>query len=665
MAIKKNGTKQKNKPVILVVDDQPENIELLEAYLVPQGYDVVKAVNGEEALETLSANKIDLILLDVTMPGMDGFEVTRRVRSDDKNHLLPKIIVAALQEREDLVKGIEAGCDDFLSKPVDKIELLARVQSLLKVKAYNDLASNYRKELEITQKSTDEALEYAESIINTVREPLIALDKDLRVVTASRSFYETFKVKPEETVGQLIYDLGNKQWDIPKLRELLETILPQKSTFDNYEVEHEFSTIGRRVMLLNARQIQRLLGKERIILLAIEDVTERKKIEGALQTLEDKYHLLMEKALVISEETLHLVVEALIVGITVTDLQGTILQTNKAFVLLHGFRSKEEVIGRNILELINIIDHKKAQENMNKLEMEGYFKDVEFTLLKVDGSSFSAELSAAAIKDKSGNTQSIVFLTKDIAERKQREQESEKFTAELKEKNTELERFTYTVSHDLKSPLVTIKTFLGYLAQDMAAADAGRIEKDMLFMNGAADKMGKLLGELLEMSRVGRVVNPPAEVAFKELAEEAERIVAGPILEGNVQVRLVDEPVTLHGDRSRLLEIWQNLVENAVKFMGDQPSPQIDIGLEHHDGETVFFVRDNGIGIDPKYHSKLFHIFEKFNPKTEGTGMGLAITKRIVELYQGRIWVEYKGEGQGSCFFFTLPGALSEKDKGE
>ena len=149
------------------------------------------------------------------------------------------------------------------------------------------------------------------------------------------------------------------------------------------------------------------------------------------------------------------------------------------------------------------------------------------------------------------------------------------------------------------------------------------------------------------------------------MAEEAERIVAGPILEGNVQVRLVDEPVTLHGDRSRLLEIWQNLVENAVKFMGDQPSPQIDIGLEHHDGETVFFVRDNGIGIDPKYHSKLFHIFEKFNPKTEGTGMGLAITKRIVELYQGRIWVESNGEGQGSCFFFTLPGALSEKDKGE
>jgi diguanylate cyclase (GGDEF)-like protein/PAS domain S-box-containing protein len=146
-----------------------------------------------------------------------------------------------------------------------------------------------RKELEVTKISEDAAREYAESIINTIREPLIALDHDLRVVTASRSFYVVFKVNPEETVGQLIYDLGNKQWDIPKLRELLETILPQKTTFDQYEVEHNFADIGRRIMLLNARQIQRVLGKELVILLAIEDITERKKTEAALQESEEKY----------------------------------------------------------------------------------------------------------------------------------------------------------------------------------------------------------------------------------------------------------------------------------------------------------------------------------------------------------------------------------------
>ena len=134
-----------------------------------------------------------------------------------------------------------------------------------------------------TERLAQDALNYSESIINTVREPLISLDKDLRVVSVSRSFYDVFKVKPEETVGQLIYDLGNKQWNIPKLRELLETILPEKTTFDNYEVEHDFVSIGRRIMLLNARQIERVLGKERIILLAIEDITERREIEKGLE----------------------------------------------------------------------------------------------------------------------------------------------------------------------------------------------------------------------------------------------------------------------------------------------------------------------------------------------------------------------------------------------
>jgi len=132
---------------------------------------------------------------------------------------------------------------------------------------------------------------YAESIINTIREPLIVLDQNLRVVAVSRSFYEFFKVKPEDTIGELIYNLGNKQWDIPRLRELLETILPQKTTFQDYEVEHDFATIGRRIMLLNARQIEQASGKELIILLAIEDITERKKSEEKINTMAYHDHL--------------------------------------------------------------------------------------------------------------------------------------------------------------------------------------------------------------------------------------------------------------------------------------------------------------------------------------------------------------------------------------
>ncbi len=131
----------------------------------------------------------------------------------------------------------------------------------------------------------DEVNEFAENIINTVRESLLVLDRELRVVKASRSFYNFFKVTSNETIGTLIYDLGNQQWNIPKLRELLEKILPEKTTFDNYEVEHNFSTIGKRIMILNARQIERAFGKEKIILLAIEDITDRKRSEIKIKKL--------------------------------------------------------------------------------------------------------------------------------------------------------------------------------------------------------------------------------------------------------------------------------------------------------------------------------------------------------------------------------------------
>ena len=151
----------KDKPVILVVDDQPQNIELLEAYLAPQGYKIIKAANGEEALGKLSGNPIDLILMDVMMPGMDGFEVVRKIRKDEATHLLPIILVTALKETEYRIEGIEVGCDDFISKPVDKLELLARVRSLLKVKDYNDLMSNYRKELESEVTNRTEQLSQA------------------------------------------------------------------------------------------------------------------------------------------------------------------------------------------------------------------------------------------------------------------------------------------------------------------------------------------------------------------------------------------------------------------------------------------------------------------------------------------------------------------------
>jgi PAS domain S-box-containing protein len=240
----------------------------------------------------------------------------------------------------------------------------------------------------------------------------------------------------------------------------------------------------------------------------------------------------------------------------------------------------------------------------------------------------------------------------DITERKRQEEE-------LREKNQELERLNYTVSHDLKSPLVTIKTFLGYLAQDMAKGDSARIEQDMMYMRTAAERMGSLLDDLFDLSRLGRTSNPPVDVEFRELAQEAVNLVAGRISQRGVRVALADDRVVLHGDRPRLLQIWQNLVDNAVKFMGDQAEPRIEVGVEGGSAkEKVFFVRDNGQGIDPRYREKIFGLFEQLDPGVEGTGIGLALVKRIVEQYGGALWMESEGPGKGTAFFFTLPDAM-------
>jgi len=245
----------------------------------------------------------------------------------------------------------------------------------------------------------------------------------------------------------------------------------------------------------------------------------------------------------------------------------------------------------------------------------------------------------------------------DITERKQREEE-------LRQKTEEMERFTYTISHDLKSPLVTVQTFLGYLQDDLRADNHERVRLDIGYISAAAERMGRLLDELLRMSRLGRVVNPPTRVAFQELVQGVVSAVAGRIAERGVQVDVSDTPLMLCGDRPRLEEIWQNLLDNAVKFMGDQPRPRVEVGSETGPDGTVFFVRDNGRGIDPRHQGRVFGLFERLDARGDGTGLGLALAKRVVELYGGRIWVESTGTGCGSCFRFTLPKALETDDTG-
>lgn len=229
----------------------------------------------------------------------------------------------------------------------------------------------------------------------------------------------------------------------------------------------------------------------------------------------------------------------------------------------------------------------------------------------------------------------------------------ERLIRELEVKNEELERFTYTASHDLKSPLITIRGFLGYLEQDARAGNFDRLDVDLRRISDATEKMHRLLNELLELSRVGRAASEKQDMPFEAIVAEALKRVEGQLKEKQVTVRVGSGFPSVFVDKERIIEVVQNLVDNAIKFMGDQKEPAIEIGFNIEDGRPIFFVRDNGIGIRKEFHKRIFGLFDKLNPDSEGTGVGLALVKRIVEVHGGAIWVDSQA-GAGATFYFTL-----------
>lgn len=243
----------------------------------------------------------------------------------------------------------------------------------------------------------------------------------------------------------------------------------------------------------------------------------------------------------------------------------------------------------------------------------------------------------------------------ELAERVRIEKEREEVIRELEKRNIELERFNYTVSHELKTPIVTIKGFLGSIQQDLEKEHYEKAGKDLVRISSATDQMHSTLSDLLELSRLAHIININQEVNLNMLVKDALNTVAGRIRPGEINVQIAPNLPKVKGDPARLREVFENLLENAAKYMEDQTSPMIEIGVRNQSGEQIIFVKDNGMGIEPQYHSKIFGLFEKLDPKIEGTGIGLALVKRIIETHGGRIWVESEGLGKGSMFCFTIP----------
>jgi DNA-binding response OmpR family regulator len=244
----------KDKSVILVVDDQPQNIELLEAYLVPQGYEIVKAASGEEALEKLVHNQIDLILLDIMMPKMSGIEVLKNLRADEKTKAIPVVMVTVLKETEDKVKALEAGCDDFISKPVDKVELLARVKSILKI-------SYYRRQLEEKEKF--------KAVVDKVSDGIAICAPDYLIKDCNEAILKYLNIADPANVNLVEKLFTNYSVSINK--EALMDLTIAHKTFDI--VRQKSETTEALYLEVNLNAIKNSAGELLSIVFILRDVT--------------------------------------------------------------------------------------------------------------------------------------------------------------------------------------------------------------------------------------------------------------------------------------------------------------------------------------------------------------------------------------------------------
>ena len=381
---------------ILLADDNADMRGYVRRLLSSQGYEVDAVADGEAALHAARARPPGLVLTDVMMPKLDGLGLVRELRNDPETRGVPIILVSARAGEESRVDGFGKGADDYLIKPFSARELLARVSARLELARVRGLA----------EQELRHARDYAEAIIHTTRGPLVILEADLRVHKANEAFYQTFNVPPAETEGRLIYELGDGQWNIPRLRELLKDVVPRNSFFDDFEVTHDFATIGRRVMLLNARKLSAIDGAPARVLLGIQDITEVLQYQTAVRESQTRYRALVEASAEI---------------VWTTDATGAVVDDSPSWRAFTG-QTYEQWKGLGWLDALHPEDRERISELWQRAVRERTPVAIAYRLRHVSGEWRWTAVRAVPVLHPDGSVREWVGMNNDITERKEAEE---------------------------------------------------------------------------------------------------------------------------------------------------------------------------------------------------------------------------------------------------
>ena len=625
---------------VLVVDDQPSNLRFLSKLLTAQGYQVYRAICGQLALNVAIAHCPDLILLDIRMPEMNGYEVCRRLKATAETEQIPVIFLSVLDEMNDKLQAFKVGGADYITKPFQVEEVLARIDKQVGLQKLQQQLKEQNYQLQQSQS-------LLASILNSSLDGVVAYSA-VRNSEGNIVDFQWLLINPaaEKFYGLLLNEIVGKNLltELSEVRnnglfDLYVSVVETGETVDQeFSYEHERDTI----VWLHIVAVKLNDG----LAVTFRNITDRKRAEIALRDSEERFRAIFEQAAV---------------GIAKTALSGQFMRVNPGFCQIVRY-AESELLQKNWQAITHPDDIEADTEYVRSL-LSGNIQtfSMEKRLVCKDEAVRWANVTVSAMRDANGTPQYLICAIEDISQRKLVQEllqasldTQTRYAQELTRSNAELEQFSYVASHDLQAPLSTIAGYAQLLEKRCHNQLDAQGNKFIRNIVNSCGRMQALIDDLLEYSRVGRSEKPFDVIDCNLVFEDACANLQLAIRQDRASVTRGDLP-RVKGDSFQLLQLFQNLIGNAIKYRSSE-APMVRVSASRQGDSWVFSVQDNGIGIAEQYHPRIFQLFQRLHSQKQysGTGIGLAICQRIVARHGGRLWVESE-PNRGSTFYFSIP----------
>jgi two-component system, chemotaxis family, CheB/CheR fusion protein len=627
------------------------------------------AIEAEPIL-TVGGNKIFLVifrrlennLATDLKPTVSKDEIVKQLQ--DELNSLKDDMRSILEEQEASVEELQSANEEVVSSNEELQSINEELEtSKEEVESTNEELMTINNELQLRNEQLAESYGYSQEIFDTIQEAVIVLDKDFRVRSANKTFYRIFKLKEEKTEGLIIFELGDRAWDIQPLRKFLYEVITNHSSYYGFEVEHHFPHIGEKTLLLNARRVTQTAHRKQLILLAIEDITVHRRAQRMLEEREMWFRNMADNAPVM-------------IWLAGLDKRRNFL--NKTWLEFTGYQ-QPSANGETWKEAIHPNDRQTYESIYDSSFKQRETFQVEYRLRRHDGEyrwvldiakpSFSPEKVFLGYIGSSTELHNKKLQQEELEQSvAQRTRDLEEINKELQRSNSELQQFAYVASHDLQEPLRKIMTFLDRLERDKKSlSDQGKSYLDKI--NESSKRMTRLIDDLLDYSRISRATGKYVKTDLNKILEDVMQDFDLTINQKKANIKIGKLP-TLFAIPLQMEQLFHNLLSNAVKFTRENIPPEITIACRMLKPEEVrkrpalskentyaqITIKDNGIGFPPEFADQIFIIFQRLNDKKlyPGTGIGLALCSRIVSNHGGEIYATGK-ENIGAEFYIILP----------